>query len=98
MYCRLAVLMAEKNPQLSQRQLARETSLDITTINRLFTNNFSRVDTSTVEVLCSYFDKGVGDLFDLRDAENIPKRKTRKYPKKEQTPSQDEQSDPRGAA
>jgi DNA-binding Xre family transcriptional regulator len=50
MFCRLAVLMAEKDPQLSQRQLAKETGLDITTINRLFTNNFSRVDVGTIEV------------------------------------------------
>jgi putative transcriptional regulator len=78
MYCRLAVLMAEKDPQLSQRQLARDTSLDITTINRLYTNNFSRVDVSTLEVLCNYFDKGVGDLLEMRDPENIPKRKSRK--------------------
>lgn len=78
MYCRLAVLMAEKNPQLSQRQLARETNLDITTINRLFTNNFSRVDTNTVEVLCDYFQKNVGDLFEVREPEDIPKRQSRK--------------------
>ena len=78
MYCRLAILMAEKNPQLSQRQLARETNLDITTINRLFTNNFSRVDSNTVEVLCDYFQKDVGDLFEVREPENIPQRQTRK--------------------
>jgi putative transcriptional regulator len=78
MYCRLAVLMAEKDPQLSQRQLAKDTGLDITTINRLFTNNFSRVDVTTVEVLCNYFGKNVGDLFEMRKPEDIPKRKTRK--------------------
>ena len=71
--------MAEKDPQLSQRQLARDTGLDVTTINRLFTNNFSRVDTSTVETLCNYFQKNVGDLFELRLPENIPQRKTRKH-------------------
>jgi|GEM_PF-2394154 len=85
MYCRLAVLMAEKNPQLSQRQLARETNLDITTINRLFTNNFSRVDTNTVEVLCDYFQRQVGDLFEVREPEEIPKRQNRKYKKSEVT-------------
>ena len=78
MYCRLAVLMAEKDPQLSQRQLARETHLDITTVNRLFTNNFSRVDVGTVETLCNYFARDVGDLFEMREPEDIPKRKTRK--------------------
>ena len=68
MFCRLAVLMAEKNPQLSQRQLATETGLSPTTVHRLFTNKFERVDTNTVEVLCSYFDKEIGDLFVLRSS------------------------------
>jgi len=70
--------MAEKDPQLSQRQLARDTGLDITTINRLFTNNFSRVDVSTIEVLCNYFGREIGELFDLRNPEDIPHRKTKK--------------------
>ena len=78
MFCRLAVLMAEKDPQLSQRQLAKDTGLDITTINRLFTNNFSRVDVGTVENLCNYFGKNIGDLFDMREPEDIPQRKSRK--------------------
>jgi putative transcriptional regulator len=83
MFCRLAVLMAEKDPQLSQRQLAKETGLDITTINRLFTNNFSRVDVGTVEVLCNYFGREIGELFEMRNPENIPQRKTRKHLKPE---------------
>jgi putative transcriptional regulator len=78
MYCRLGVLMAEKDPQLSQRQLAKETGLDITTINRLFTNNFGRVDVGTIETLCNYFEKNVGDLFEMRLPEDIPQRKSRK--------------------
>ncbi|MFB2769814.1 helix-turn-helix domain-containing protein [Pelatocladus sp. BLCC-F211] len=78
MFCRLAVLMAEKDPQLSQRQLAKDTGLDITTINRLFTNKFSRVDVGTVEVLCNYFGREVGELFEMRNPEDIPQRKTKK--------------------
>ncbi|QKQ77905.1 helix-turn-helix transcriptional regulator [Nostoc sp. TCL240-02] len=70
--------MAEKDPQLSQRQLAKDTGLDITTINRLFTNNFSRVDVGTVEVLCNYFGREVGELFEMRKPEDIPQRKTKK--------------------
>lgn len=88
MYCRLAVLMAEKDPQLSQRQLAKEVGLDITTINRLFTNNFGRVDTVTVEALCNYFDKEVGELFEMRKPEDIPQRKTRKRPKLDPVPEE----------
>ncbi len=78
MYCRLAILMAEKNPQLSQRQLARETGLDVTTVNRLFTNQFNRVDTATIETLCNYFDKDVGDLLEVRKIEDIPQRRSKK--------------------
>jgi putative transcriptional regulator len=69
MYCKLAVLMAEKDPQLSQRQLAEDTKLGVTTINRLFRNDFSRVDTNTVETLCIYFGCDIGDLFVLKEVE-----------------------------
>lgn len=88
MFCRLAVLMAEKDPQLSQRQLARDTGLDITTVNRLFTNNFSRVDVTTVETLCNYFDKEVGDLFHMRKPEDFPQRRTRKRFQSEEPPNE----------
>lgn len=72
MYCRLAVLMAEKDPQLSQRRLSDETKLSITTINRLFTNRFDRVDVKTTETLCNYFGCQVGDLFVMREVESAP--------------------------
>lgn len=61
--------MAEKDPQLSQRQLAKETGLSSTTINRLFTNKFDRVDVHTVETLCNYLGREVGDLFVLREVD-----------------------------
>ncbi len=66
MYCKLAVLMAEKDPQLSQRQLAKDTGLSPNTINKLFTNKFDRVDVKTIETLCNYFNKEVGDLLTMR--------------------------------
>ncbi|MDJ0727265.1 MAG: helix-turn-helix transcriptional regulator [Prochloraceae cyanobacterium] len=71
-YCRLAVLMAEKNPQLSQRQLALETGLGVTTINRLFRNDFTRVDTNTIEILCSYFDCDINHLFTFKPLDQLP--------------------------
>ena len=71
MFCRLAVLMAEKDPRLSQRQLANETGLSPTTVHRLFTNKFERVDTNTIEVLCNYFSKDIGDLFVLRSLSEV---------------------------
>lgn len=68
MHCRLAVLMAEKDPSLSQSRLSRETGLAIATVNKLFNNRFDRVDKHTVETLCSYFDVGVADLFILKES------------------------------
>lgn len=68
MFCRLAVLMAEKDSRLSQSQLAEETGLGATTVYRLFHNKFERVDKNTIEVLCRYFDKDVGDLFVMRSS------------------------------
>lgn len=63
LYCRLAVLMAEKDPRLSQRQLVKEIGLAATTIARLFNNEFSRVDKKTIETLCDYFNCEIQDLF-----------------------------------
>ncbi len=68
MFCRLAVLMAEKDPKLSQIRLAEETGLGGTTVYRLFHNKFDRVDRNTIEVLCRYFDKDIGDLFVMRSS------------------------------
>lgn len=68
MYCRLAVLMAEKDPRLSQRAVAEQTRLSTATVNKLFLNRFDRVDCNTVEVLCEYLGCEVGELFVLRAA------------------------------
>ena len=67
MFCRLAILMAEKDARLSQRQLAKDTGLSPTTINKLFTNKFVRVDCRTIKVLCRYFKRDISDLFELRE-------------------------------
>lgn len=67
MFCKLAILMAEKDARLSQRQLSRDTGLSPNTINKLFTNQFERVDVNTIEVLCNYLKRDIGDLFELRE-------------------------------
>lgn len=67
MHSRLAVLMAEKDPRLSQRELSRQTGLAPNTINKLHNDDFDRVDTNTIETLCAYFQCGLTDLFVLRD-------------------------------
>ncbi|NJM00282.1 MAG: helix-turn-helix transcriptional regulator [Synechococcaceae cyanobacterium SM2_3_2] len=66
MYCKLAVLMAERDPSLSQRKVAEDTKLSTATVNKLYLNRFDRVDRHTVEVLCEYFGCEVGDLLVLK--------------------------------
>jgi putative transcriptional regulator len=75
--CRLAPLIDQKNLEISeageqswrltQRRLADETGVAVTTINRLYRNDFTRVDVNTVEKLCDYFSCEAGDLFVLKD-------------------------------
>ncbi len=77
MKCRLASLIDEWNLKLSeseqpskrlnQRRLAKETAIAATTLNRLYNNEFTRVDVNTVETLCNYFGCEVGDLFVMRE-------------------------------
>lgn len=69
MRCRLAVLMAEQDPPLSQKQLAKEAGLSTTTVNLLYGNKFQRVDVKTINKLCNYFGCEVGDLFVMRETE-----------------------------
>lgn len=70
MYCRLAVLMAEKDPRLNQKRLSEETGLAESTISRLYNNTFTRVDKTTVDVLCRYFGRDINELFELRELKN----------------------------
>lgn len=67
LHCRLAVLMAEKDPQLSQRKLSEATGLSPHTIRPLLFNKFQRVDKGTVEKLCGYFNCTIADLFEMRE-------------------------------
>lgn len=67
MHCRLAVLMADKDPGLSQRKLAEATGLSPHTLRPLMFNRFQRVDKNTVEKLCHYFGCSITDLFELRE-------------------------------
>jgi putative transcriptional regulator len=69
MYCRLAVLMREKDTRLSQRRLARLTGLSLPAISRLHNNEFERVDTATINTLCHFFGCEVGELFVMKEVE-----------------------------
>lgn len=67
MHCRLAVLMAEKDPKLTQRKLAQALGISLTTVNKLYNGRplEARIDPEVVEKVCDYFGCGVGDLFTL---------------------------------
>ena len=69
MKCRLAVLMAEKDPTLSQRRLSLETGVDKEVISQLRKNTFQGVQSKTINALCTYFDCEVGELFVMKEVE-----------------------------
>ena len=73
MKCRLPILMDQYNARafeaggtrLSQTLLAEKTGIAASTISRLFTGVAQRVDFSTAEKLCNFFECEVGDLLAL---------------------------------
>lgn len=69
MYCQLAVLMAQKNQRLSQRQLAKELGVSVTTVNKLYNGRplTARIDPDTVEKICDYFGCDISDLFVMKE-------------------------------
>ena len=69
MHCLLAVLMAKKDPSLSQRQLAKELGVSVTTVNKLYNGRplKARIEPETVERICDYFNCPIEELFELRE-------------------------------
>jgi len=73
---RLAEMMAldnlqavqEDNPklQVTQRSLARDTGLALTTINRLYHNKAESIELETLETLCKYFECEPGDMLKMQ--------------------------------
>ena len=66
MRCRLRILMAQQDPPLTQKELAKELSLGPNTVNKLYNNTFKRVDAETVEKLCQFFTCDINELFELK--------------------------------
>lgn len=66
LHCRLAVLMVERSPRLTQREVAKEAGLSLGTINKLYNDNFDRIDRRTAEALCNYFGCEIEDLLKLK--------------------------------
>ena len=64
--CRIRILMAEREPPLTQTQLISELGVGSNTISKLYHNSFKRIDVETVEKLCNYFKCDISDLFELK--------------------------------
>ena len=74
MKSRLAILMAERDPRMSQRELAEKSGVSAMAVNRLYNNDFKRVDTDTLEKLCKYLECDLSELLVLKEEQ--PPRKT----------------------
>lgn len=60
--CHFSRLLGER--KLKVAQVSRDTGINRTTLTRLYYETVDRVELDLVEVLCAYFDIGVGDLFE----------------------------------
>ncbi|WP_233221047.1 helix-turn-helix domain-containing protein [Chlorogloea sp. CCALA 695] len=79
MKSKLAVLMAERDPRMSQRALAEKSGVSTMAVNRLYNNDFKRVDTETLEKLCAFLECDLSDLLVLK-AEQISNNKSGRSP------------------
>jgi putative transcriptional regulator len=55
--------MGERKLKISD--VARDTGLHRNTVSLLYQETATRVDLEAIEILCKYFDVGVGELFEL---------------------------------
>ena len=71
MHCNLAILMAQQDTKLSQRQLAKDTNLSLSTINKLYHGRPLRsvIHPETVQKICEYFSCDIGDLFTMKEVD-----------------------------
>ena len=64
MNCKLKNLMEKR--EISQLALAEATGLAPGTIGRLYRNQVTRIDESTLKALCKYFQlKSISDVFEI---------------------------------
>ena len=69
MRSRLAVLMAQKDPQLSQRALSRDLGVSPASIAILHNAEpISRVSAEVTIKLCDYFDCSLDELYVIEEA------------------------------
>lgn len=57
------MLMAQKKIR-SINKLAKETKVSAPALGRLYDGTNTRIDYSTIEALCSYFECSIGDLLE----------------------------------
>lgn len=61
--CHLPMLMAQRKIR-SINKLAKETKVSAPALARLYDGTNVRIDYSTIEALCAYFECGIGDLLE----------------------------------
>ena len=64
LFCKLKDLMDARG--VTQNSLSKAIGVSNNTINRLYNNNFQRIDVHTIELISIYFDCEVPDLFEFR--------------------------------
>lgn len=57
--------LGETKKRLSQRKLAEETGLALTTIHNLYHDRVQMFDRGTMEALCKFFNCEIGDLLEI---------------------------------
>lgn len=65
--CRLAMLMAERKIKIAD--VSRDTGLNRSTLTAMYYETTQRIDLGAVDVLCRYFNCGVGALFEFMPGE-----------------------------
>lgn len=63
---KLAVIMADSDPPVSQRKLAEDTGVSRDTIGKLYHGRATRVDLATIARLCDYLGCGIEDILVLK--------------------------------
>jgi putative transcriptional regulator len=60
--CHFSRILGERKLKISE--VSRATGLNRMTLTRLYRETMDRVELDVIEVLCAYFDIGVGELFE----------------------------------
>lgn len=80
---RLAVLMAEKDPQLTQKELSRITGICTFTLGQLYKRApIKAIHGETILTLCQFFNCGVGELLTIKEIEPSTRTTKRGRPPK----------------